>query len=268
MKDILKSEVPVSKNRNPTSVSLLVAGFSMLVPAMGWSDIYIWAEESGGNTTISFSGSFEASTLDGQDDKIVVSNGFFGSPNDTANVRGSGGGIGNLGSGSENGIASFTIRWSDNAAINPPGIQADLDAITPDTGNVSISADTSSGDSFSLDFDVSNLDFLLPANYVPGTIISGSSTWLGKSLADLGFSSTARVDVIIKGPLGEKIVYFGKPPVSAPAVPDNSAAKAELSKKIAKLKKKLKNAKRKKQVAKAKKFKKQIKKLTKQLRAL
>lgn len=60
------------------------------------------------------------------------------------------------------------------------------------------------------------------------------------------------------------------PPVVAAAMglPDNSAAKAALLKKIKKLKKKLKNAKRKGQVAKAKKFKAKIKKLTKQLRAL
>lgn len=127
-------------------------------------------------------------------------------------------------------------------------------------------ADSSTGDSLALDFDLPGLDFKLREDYVPGTTISGSSNWLGKSLADLGFSSTARVEVVIKGPLGEKIVYFGKPPIPVDA--SNAAAKSALLKKIKKLKKKAKNAKRKKQVAKAKKFKKQIKKLTKQLRTL
>ena len=73
-----------------------------------------------------------------------------------ANVEGSAS-YGSLGLGTKNGATEFIQRYSDNTGENLPGTESELSAIAPNTGGIQIPADMSTGDAFSVDFDLSEV---------------------------------------------------------------------------------------------------------------
>ena len=84
------------------------------------------------------------------------------------------------------GAATFSIGGS--AAFDPYGAASDSGPTSLGPGANLILPDSSSGDFFGSGGSSFSYDVWVPAGYVSGTAISGSSTWLGETIASLGLT--------------------------------------------------------------------------------
>lgn len=223
--------IPLSKK---VLFSLLISifGFAYLAVA---DDIYIWAEEAGGNVVIYHRGSIDltgfpvasggsVSSIIKPDEGI-----FFNSDGDLDIYSGA------VPDGS-------TRTWGSGSGTDP---------------------DTISGDRFGV---TGGTTLGLPQGYVSGTQIKGSMIFLSTTLADLGVDTAA---FTYNTEFGANTVHmFIVSPAAIAETAAKIAAQTNLLRKIRKLKKKAKKLKKKGKKAKAKKLLKKVKKLKKQLAAL
>lgn len=225
-------------NRPHLFVSILVVFATIsLSTQRSHADIAMTAREVGDNVVFSFSGSIDLTGLG-----ILL----------TSTSRGSVYPINSFiefGPGAQ--VTDATNLFTSSVATSPENI-----------GTGSFQAATSSTGSY---FSVNKNSFKVPLGYVSGSQISGSVTFIGKSLADLGVESSDTPTWELTN--GQQITLSFLDAVAAPAMGD-SKVKTALEKKVKKLNRQIKKAQKKKQIASLKKFKKQLKALKAKLRAL
>jgi len=81
-----------------------------------------------------------------------------------------------------------TFSFGGSAAFDPYGAPGDSGPTSLGPGATLILPDSSSGDFFGNAGSLVSYDVWVPAGYVSGTTISGSSTWLGETIASLGLT--------------------------------------------------------------------------------
>ena len=212
-------------------VVLLSAG-----PTSRADDMFIWVEEVGGNVIFFHEGSID---LSGFPMKSVVTATALIAPDS----------CGYANSNADVDIYSMVLPLGTTRPFGTGGIQF------PDSV-------------FGEYFGLGNADELgVPMDYVSGTPISGSMTFLSTDLATLGVTPTP---FSFNTTVGSNTIHMFTNPTEVAAAQAAAlvAAQSDLLRKTRKLEKKARKAKKKGQLAKAKKLKRKVKKLEKQLTAL
>ena len=197
-------------------------------------EMYIWAEEVGGNVVFYHKGSFDLAgfpvpTTDTSASSINPSSGRY-----------------------------FAI---DSTSTIYAGVLPNPMTRTFGTGGAT-SASSFSGDILVIS---STATLGLPLGYVSKTPLSGSITFLGATFGSLGIVATPfSYNTVV----GANTVHMFTDPADVAAAAAVAAARADLLRKIKRLKKKARKAKKKGQLAKANKLKRKIKKLKRRLRKL
>jgi hypothetical protein len=81
-----------------------------------------------------------------------------------------------------------TFGFGGSAAFDPYGAPSNFGPTSLGPGATLILPDSSSGDFFGNAGSLVSYDVWVPVGYVSGTTISGSSTWLGETIASLGLT--------------------------------------------------------------------------------
>lgn len=123
-------------------------------------------QEVGGDVVATFTGTINLTGLTHQNGGAPVPVGFF--------------------SGIDPGAANFGIGGS--AAFEPYGALSDSGPTSLGPGATLPLPSSSSGDFFGSAGSLVTYDVWVPSGYVSGTTISGSSTWLGETIASLGLT--------------------------------------------------------------------------------
>ena len=234
------------KYMNASSVLSGLAALTVwfAVPATWADNVYIWAEETGGDVIFHHRGSIDLTGFPTVD-SIRVGSGI--QPN---------GGLFFSGDTSGGGVPVDTY---DN--VMPGGAEKAF-------GSGGVAASTSgTGDGFGF----RNQLLAVPSSYLSGTLFSGSTTFADATFASLGVDPTPKS---FTSTVGANTIFLFVDPAdiaaaeAAAEAAARAAARADLLKKIRKLKKKSRRLKKKGRKARAKKLSKELKKLIAQLRAL
>lgn len=217
---------------------IAVAVFSAVFNAHS-DDMFVWAEESEGNTIFYFEGSIDlagfptVNTAFSLNRSIRPVQGFYFSG------------------------SSPSVPVDSYEGVMPGKASQEYGSGVDEQSF----ADSDSGD----DFGFTSSGISLPVGYVSGTRISGSMTFEGETFSSLGVDTTPRsFDTTVGG----NTIHLFRRPGSVDPINNNAITRARLQRKIKAIKKKIKRLKRLNRASEIKRLNKKVRKLRKRIRRL